>query len=121
MLIALVATGGLGLCAGWAATPEARMACCTEGAGCPMHELADDGAAAMISQADADRCCAASERDTPPAASSMLALTTALAPVATPAVMLPAPAISRADAWRGLVPLPGRVVATHLLLSVFLI
>ena len=30
--------GNAAVCAGWLATPEARMACCAEGGDCPMHK-----------------------------------------------------------------------------------
>ncbi len=30
--------GNAAICAGWMPTPEARMACCADGAECPMHK-----------------------------------------------------------------------------------
>src|SRR4029450_5363447 len=57
-------TGNAALCAGWAATPEARMACCAEGAECPMPSGSHDSASdRVLTQAQADACCAVSGRD----------------------------------------------------------
>jgi hypothetical protein len=64
LLLALLAGTG-GLCDGWLATPAARMACCATGATCPMHQSdsAPTGTSRHVTQADADSCCAGSERD----------------------------------------------------------
>lgn len=119
----IVGTGGWAECAGWQATPEARMACCVEGDACPMHKSAASGSnsTASVSQTEADRCCAASESDnsTPPASS--LAMTVPPAPLAAELfAFVPSPAVPR-DFWRESVPLAGSQVPRHLLLSVFLI
>ena len=55
--------GNVALCAGWATTPEARMACCADGVACPMHPRRTSGRddPEPISQAKADSCCALSE------------------------------------------------------------
>lgn len=122
-LIFFLSSGGFGLCAGWEATPEARMACCLSGESCPMHTSAAPGTDAhkVISQADADSCCAASEPDdsTPSTAGfvPVVSLGAVASPIATADVRTAAPAA----AWRALVPLPTSPVPTHLLLSVFLI
>lgn len=116
------AAGNLALCAGWEASPEARMACCANGGTCPMHK--SDGLAAhskrLVNQTEADNCCAASERggstpSTPSFASTMAA---ALVAVALP-ILLPSPL--RVDAWRADVPRPISAVPKHLLLSVLLV
>jgi hypothetical protein len=64
LVLALLAGHG-GLCDGWLATPAARMDCCATGATCPMHQSdsASTGISRHVTQADADSCCAASERD----------------------------------------------------------
>jgi hypothetical protein len=122
LTLALVA-GQAGVCAGWLPTPEARMACCSEEGPCPMHksDSEDDHSKRVVSQAEADRCCAASERDdsapspTSPAFSVTLAV--ALSPV--PA-LLPEPQ-PHASISRAAVPIPPGHVPKHVLLSVFLV
>ena len=114
-------------CAGWEATPEARMTCCSESGACPMsdEESTDQGtpSAGTVTQAEADSCCAASDNDnsTPSALAFSISLSAALVanPIGSfgPVTLAPAPF----DARRADVPLPGRQVPTHLLLSVFLI
>ena len=61
VLATVLSVGNVAVCAGWAATPEARMACCVGGSECPMHSGGHDHG--TMSQADADSCCAASETD----------------------------------------------------------
>lgn len=97
------------------------MACCADGA-CPMHTSEPSGGSApVVSQAEADSCCAASERDSSPPTAPTFALSIGLALVPSP-VSLAVPAASvRLDGWRTLVPMPGAPVPKHLLLSVFLI
>src|SRR5215207_6808779 len=57
--------GNAAVCAGWLATPEARMACCAEGRDCPMHkgESQRSGRERLLTQAQVDSCCASSERE----------------------------------------------------------
>lgn len=120
-LSVVLTSGGAGLCAGWAATPEARMACCAKGGDCPMHRSAHGSdLPTVVSQVDADTCCAASERDpsTPsptfvPLAS--LALVVAPVPVVVPSTHVPP------VAWHAPVPRASNQVSRHLLLSVFLV
>lgn len=122
LTLALVA-GQAGVCAGWMATPEARMACCSDDGPCPMHksDAEDDEPKRVVSQAEADRCCAASEQDdsapapTGPAFSATLAV--ALSPL--PA-FLPQPE-SHMSISRRSVPIPTAHVLRHVLLSVFLL
>jgi hypothetical protein len=108
-------------CAGWEATPEARMSCCLRKASCAKHKGASNTALTMARQAEADACCAASERPDPYQSPSV-----ALAPpVFTPLVGLFAepPIIPvRGVVWHRPPPLlANRDTSTHLLLSVFLI
>lgn len=118
-----LAVGNLAVCAGWQATPEARMACCRDEAACPMHksESHHSGARHVVSQAQADSCCAGSERThstttNPTVVPSGIAT---LAPAALPVVT--SPDVPALQDWRALVPLPVSPVPKHLLLSVFLV
>jgi len=123
LTLALVA-GNVALCAGWAPTAEARMACCVDGATCPMHTSESSGShdRGIVSQAEADSCCASSERNA--ADSSIPTLAIAISPAAAgTAIRLPAetPALVLSDAWRSFTPLPAGSVPKHVLLSVFLL
>ena len=113
----------LAVCAGWQATAEARMACCVEGVACPMHksDSSDSASGRVMTQADADRCCAASEGDnsTPSASAFGLTVAVAIVPITLPAIE--AVRSSRPASWRMAVPPPADSVPRHLLLSVFLI
>lgn len=122
-LVILLSSGGLGLCAGWDAAPEARMACCVSGDTCPMHEssAAGTGAATFVSQAQADSCCAASERDDSTPSASAFVPVVSRVPLVGPVAPAAPPTGTPFDVWRGLVPRPGSQVPKHLLLSVFLI
>lgn len=118
-----LAAGQAGVCAGWLPTPEARMACCSEDGPCPMHksDSEDDGSRRVSSQAEADRCCAASERDdsTPSPTAPGFSLTLPLVLRAVPS-LLPEPE-PHSDVWRASVPIPTAHVPRHVLLSVFLV
>jgi hypothetical protein len=122
LALALVASQA-GVCAGWMPTPEARMACCSEDGPCPMHKSeSEDGPTRVVTQVEADRCCAASEReDSTPSQSNagffFLTLAVALSPI--PA-LLPEPE-PQPHTWRASVPIPASHVPKHLLLSVFLV
>ena len=115
--------GNAAVCAGWAATPEARMACCTDN-DCPMHRGGSDESSSqrVVTPAQADACCAASERDqsdstnpTAVAAISAAVLGTGLVlPASTPSLVL-------TDRWRTEAPVPITPVPRHILLSVFLV
>ena len=125
LALTLLLSGGNALvCGGWAATPEARMACCTDAGDCPMHGGDSDGgrSSTAISQAQADACCAASERDrsSQPNPAAVMAISNA---VLGPGVIVPADVATlvRSDAWRTHTPLPVTPVPRHLLLSVFLV
>ncbi len=122
LALALVA-GQAGVCAGWMPTPEARMACCSENGPCPMHksDSEDDGSKRVVSQAEADRCCAASEHEdsTPSQSNAAFFVTLAVALIPVPG-LLPAPE-AHAEIWRASVPIPTGHVPKHVLLSVFLV
>lgn len=123
LTLALVA-GHAAECAGWAATPEARMACCADGAACPMHKSDSSGSHdhGELSQAQADSCCAFSGRDASAPSLPTLALPISAAVAGTP-IKLPAetPALVLSDAWRSVTPPPAGSVPKHVLLSVFLL
>ena len=119
-----LSAGNAAICAGWAATPQARMACCAEGGECPMHtgESHDAGSGRVVTQADADACCAASEREnsSPPTPTFISAISIA---VLGPGIVLPAsvPALVLSDNWRTYSPIPTPPIPKHVLLSVFLV
>ena len=118
-----LSVGNLAVCAGWQATPEARMECCRNEATCPMHksESHDSGSKHRITQAQADNCCSGSERTQSTNTSSTFVVSglVALAPATMPVVTSPnVPALQE---WRAFVPLPVPPVPKHLLLSVFLV
>jgi hypothetical protein len=126
VVIAAVLTlcaGNLAVCAGWQATPEARMACCRNEATCPMHksESQDSGTRHTVSQAQADNCCAGSERAHSTTTSSMFVPSgiVTLAPATMP--VFTSPNVPVLQDWRALVPLPVSPVPKHLLLSVLLV
>lgn len=122
--ILTLCVGNLAACAGWDATPEARMACCAGSDTCPMHHSASDepGASSRVSQAQADTCCAISEGHESGTPTSTFATSASIALATSPLpALLPAYA-STSERWRTLVPLPRRSpIPKHLLLSVFVI
>lgn len=125
LLCLSLAAGNAAVCAGWAATPEARMACCTDEESCPMHR--DDDAprsvsGRQLSQAQADTCCASSEREQSNTSNPTLlaAISNAvLGPVTVLSATVPALVVT--DGWRTVVPLPQAAVPRYVLLSVFLV
>lgn len=121
LAFALVA-GHAGVCNGWMSSPEARMACCSDDGPCPMHSSeTTDGSTRVLTQAEADRCCAASEQDDSAPSPSGAALLVAPAIVLTAVpVLIPEPP-AHVELWRASVPLPTAHVPKHVLLSVFLV
>ena len=119
-----LAAGNGAVCAGWAPTPEARMACCSKGADCPIHE--GDGhhseVASPLTQAQADSCCASSEGEHSNQSSPTFVIVISGA-VLGPGVIVPvtSPALVLSDAWRTGSPIPIAPVPKHILLSVFLV
>jgi hypothetical protein len=116
--------GNAAVCAGWLPTPEARMACCAEGGPCPMHqgESSRSGSARVITQAQADNCCASSERGSSSQSNPTFVASITQAVLGT-GVIIPAtvPARFLSDAWRTVAPPPTTPVPKHVLLSVFLV
>ena len=116
--------GNAAVCAGWMPTPEARMACCADGAQCPMHkgDSHRSGFERVPTQAQADSCCASSEGKTSRQSSPMFvtAITVAVLGAGT---VLPAnvPALVLSDGWRTSAPMPVAPVPKHVLLSVYLV
>jgi hypothetical protein len=115
--------GNAAVCEGWLPTPEARMACCAD-AECPMHKGGSDESVSqrVLTQAEADACCAASERkqsDTP----NPTHIVSIAAPVLVTGIVLAAPIPARvmSDGWRTESPNLIPPVRRHLLLSVFLV
>jgi hypothetical protein len=110
------------LCAGWSATPDDRMACCSDGGGCRKHDADAHGTPsdhARSSQSDADTCCAAAERDG--SAQSPVVLALLLEPVAG-SITAAAPATALTAAERhALHPVAISPVPRYLLLSVLLV
>jgi hypothetical protein len=124
LLSAGLLAGNAAVCAGWLATPEARMACCAEGGDCPMHkgDSHHSGSGRVLTQAQADNCCTAAEgqHSNPSNPSFVSAITAAVLGVG---VVMPAsvPALVLSDAWRTSAPIPIAPVPKHVLLSVFLV
>ena len=123
-LTALVSAGNAAVCEGWAPTPEARMACCSDGQPCPMHQGQAGGSssAQTITQAQADACCASSEQDQSGQSNQASAAPVSIA-VLGPGIVVP-PALPRlvlTDGWRPGAPAPSPPVHKHVLLSVFLL
>jgi hypothetical protein len=117
-------SGNAAICAGWSATPEARMACCAESAECPMHsgESHASSSGRGLTQAEADACCAASERkhSSPSTPTFVPAISVA---ILGPGTVQPAsvPTLVLSDDWRTHAPIPTPPVPRHVLLSVFLV
>ena len=122
-LAVLISAGNVAVCAGWAPTPEARMACCSESA-CPMHkgDSQNSGSARVITQAQADSCCASAEHEnsSQPSPTFVAAISSAVlgTGIALPATV---PALVLSDSWRSVAPIPTAHVPKHVLLSVFLV
>jgi hypothetical protein len=76
----------------------------------------------VISQADADNCCASAEREAPGPSTSTFAITISPA-VLGAAIILPAdtPALVLSQLSRNLTPIPASPVPKYVLLSVFLL
>ena len=122
--LALLA-GNVAVCAGWAATPEARMACCADEDNCPMHKGGDSqiaGSEGVISQAQADACCASSERQQSSQSTPSFDTVISSAVLGVGVVLpMPAPGLVLSDGWRAVAPIPIAPVPRHVLLSVFLV
>ena len=123
-LTALVSAGNAAVCDGWAPTPEARMACCSDGQPCPMHSGQSEGSSATqtVTQAQADACCASSEQDQSGQSNQPTAATVSIA-VLRPGIVVPPapPRLVLTDAWRTSPPVPSPPVHKHVLHAVFLL
>jgi len=120
LTFALVA-GNAAMCAGWKATPEARMACCADGVECPMHKGHShrSGSERVLTQAQADSCCASSEGKN----SNLFSPTfvAAITAVLGDGIILPAIVPALILSGRISAPIPVEPVPKHVLLSVFLV
>lgn len=89
-----------------------------------MHkgESRDSGSERAVTQAEADGCCASSEREdsSPPTPTLVAAISMA---VLGPGIVLPmaVPTLVLSDDWRTASPIPTSAVPRHVLLSVFLV
>jgi hypothetical protein len=123
LTLALVG-GNAAVCAGWLPTPEARMACCSEGGECPMHKGESRGTTThrAITQVQADNCCASSERVQSNQSNPTFVAAISGAVLGT-GIVLPAsvPAFVLSDGWRTAAPTPTGPIPKHVLLSVFLV
>jgi hypothetical protein len=123
-ILGLILLGGNAMvCAGWAATPEARMACCSDGE-CPMHmgESSTGGSEGVRTQSQADACCAVSEptQSSQPGPTFTAAISS-LEPGSSVAVLISSPRYAANDGWKTTAPIALAPVPRHVLLSVFLI
>lgn len=118
-----LSVGNPAVCGGWQPTPEARMACCTTGASCPMHAQESQSPATDrdISQVQADSCCAASSDGTQSSNAGAGFVPSNLAPVTSAAPLVVPPPVLALQQWRTVVPLPDSPVPKHLLFSVLLV
>jgi hypothetical protein len=116
----VLAQGAATECAGWQATPEARMECCEEGI-CPLHGHDDEASRTSLTQSAVDSCCAQSARHESGLSATVVASTITLAVLRPlpPAVVSLAPAMLRSAPWE--TPSPPLHVPKHLLLSVLLV
>lgn len=123
LVLAVVLSAGQGaLCAGWMPTPEARMACCSKDGTCPMHGSgSDDRSKRVISQAEADRCCAGSERETPTPGASAFAPSIGLAVVSSVIPLVAPLGPTPRGSWREHFPGPVARIPKYLLLSVLIV
>jgi len=115
--------GNIAVCAGWQAVPEARKACCLNSPVCPMHK--SDGhehsATRVISQAQADSCCAASAQQRESAAAGSIFAASGVIAFVPVAVFTDSTSTLVSPEWRAAVPRQASSVPKHLLLSVLLV
>ena len=119
----LLAGGTAFACEDLAATPEARMACCSDGSNCPMHQgESNRRSGRTLTQAQADACCTVSGRDQSDQSSQSTGAVISSAVLGS-GVIVPAavPHLILSDGWRTAAPTPIVLVPRHLLLSVFLV
>jgi hypothetical protein len=108
-------------CAGWKPSAEARKACCAAGL-CARDTIRPGaGSTPMVSQSEADDCCAASETpesDSPSSAQATVIAAAELLPAVFPIAIDRAPAPRR---FERVEPPQLGAIPRHLLLSVFLV
>src|SRR4029434_2325272 len=100
------------------------MACCAHGGTCPMHkgESGSESSPHATTQAQADSCCASSERDSSDQSNPTYVTSISSAVLGTVTIRPPSvPSLVLSDGWRTVAPLPSPPVPKHLLLSVFLV
>lgn len=121
--VVMVTVTNLPVCAGWQATPEARMDCCADETNCPMHqpESHKSGSKRLVSQREADACCAVSQQTHSAKSGSVFVLSasSALALSAVPFIAPPAQPTVHPSGTLDSSPISS--VAKHLLLSVLLV
>jgi hypothetical protein len=115
--------GNIAVCAGWQATPEARMACCMNGTTCPMHKSDSHkpSSTRVVSQAQADSCCAAATQGRNSAAAGLTFAASGVIALTRVTVFTAPASACASQEWRALVPLPVSSTPKHVLLSVFLV
>jgi hypothetical protein len=122
LLLPLLASNAA-LCAGWMPTPEARLACCSESGACPMHksDVPHAESSRVLTQAQADTCCAASNRDSSQSSGTFVGtITRAVLGTATVHLFVASDQHRRAE-WRTAVPASTAPIPRHVLLSVYLL
>lgn len=119
-VLGLVPGTATALCAGWQPSADARRACCAAGLCADDHRGAPTaGGDLVISQVEADSCCAESESGQQSASQSLI---TAPLPVpVTGSVLLALPPLSTHSVVRWAAPPQSDHVPKHIRLSVFLI
>jgi hypothetical protein len=107
-------------CAGWQATPEARLQCCQSGT-CPLHHPEENASRTQLTQGAADDCCAQSQRheSSPSGTAFASTMTLGVLQFVPPVVPSLAPAAALSAPWETASP-PAHV-PRHVLLSVFLV
>jgi len=120
MAIVTLVAANLSLCAGWQLTSEARVACCADEVGCPMHHSRSQDSKRVVTQTEADSCCAVSEQRHSSAPNASFVLFAPLAVTVGAVPTLTALAASTAVAVFN-PPLKASSVPKHLLLSVLLV
>jgi hypothetical protein len=102
-------------------TAEARMACCSDGGACPMHN-GNSHSDRALTQAQADKCCASSERENSGPSTPTFVAAISFA-ILGPGIVLPTsvPALVLSDRWRTASPVTTTAVPKHVLLSIFLV
>jgi hypothetical protein len=125
MLLTLaLSAGNIGLCAGWTAAAEARMACCSDRPACPMSVSDSDDSHSHhgVTQEQADTCCAVSEGGTSSQSNPSFVVATNIAVVrtahASPHVV---PDLVLRNVWRLAAQVSPASVPKHVLHSVFIV